>query len=345
MPLTLAEIADRLNVEFNGDGNCMIERVADIENAKSGTITFISDSKYKQYLANTDASVVIVDAKLKDQCGVPCIVTDNPRLLYAKVAQLLHPQIVKSTGISSNAMVHESVSTGDDVGIEDGVIIQQGSRIASDVFIGAGTVIGENVVIGNRVKIYPNVTILDQCEIGDDCILHSGVVIGADGFGFVPEDGHYLKIPQIGRVIIGNDVEIGANTTIDRGAINDTIIGDGVKIDNQIQIAHNVVIGDHTVISAGTAIAGTTKIGKHCLIAGCVAIRDHIEITDNVTITGRTLVSKSITEPGSYSSSTPMHDTKSWRKNSARFRTLDELARRVNRLESKIEALAKSDSD
>ena len=215
------------------------------------------------------------------------------------------------------------------------------SVIGSNVSIGAGSVIAKNVVIGKGTKLYPNVTVLDGCEVGENCILHSGVVIGADGFGFVPEEERYVKVPQIGHVIIGNDVEIGANTTIDRGAIENTIIGDGVKLDNQIQIAHNVVIGDHTVISAGTAIAGTTKIGKHCLIGGCVAIRDNIEITDNVILTGRTLVSRSLTEAGSYSSSTPIDDTRNWRKNSARFRTLDSLARRVKQLES----LFKNDND
>lgn len=345
MSLTLSEIANKLNVEFVGDGNCSVERVSDIANAQAGSITFVSDSKYKKHLLETKASVVILNAGLKEQCNVPCIVTDQPRLVYAKVAHLLHPQPVKSTKISSRALIHESVKLGDDVGVEEGVIIQRDSHIAADTFIGAGVVIGENVVIGSRVKIYPNVTILDRCVIGDDCILHSGVVIGADGFGFVPDNGEYLKIPQIGRVLIGNNVEIGANTTIDRGAIDDTVIGNGVKIDNQIQIAHNVTIGDHTVISAATAIAGTTKIGKHCLIGGCVAIRDHVEITDNVIITGRTLVSKSIAEPGSYSSSTPIDETINWRKNSARFRSLDVLARRVKQLESQLELLVKSDTD
>jgi len=334
MSFTLSEIARQLDVEFNGDGDCVIESVADIEKAQTGSIAFVYSGRYEKYLSTTNASAVIVSRDMSEKSDIPCIITDEPRLIYAKVAQLLYPTLIQSAEISPHSIIHDSVSMGDQITVEDAVVIQKDSRIASDVAIGAGSVIGKNVVIGRGSKIYPNVTILDRCEIGENCILHSGVVIGADGFGFVPEDEHYVKVPQIGRVLIGDDVEIGANTTVDRGAIEDTVIGNGVKLDNQIQVAHNVVIGDHTVISAGTAIAGTTRIGKHCLIGGCVAIRDNIEITDNVILTGRTLVSRSITKSGSYSSSTPIDDTANWRKNSARFRTLDVLARRVKQLES-----------
>lgn len=334
MSFTLSDIANQLDVELVGDGDCVVESVADIANAKKGSIAFVYNSKYEKYLLTTEASAVILTEAMKPSCNVPCIITDNPRLIYAKVAQLLYPSRSDSAEISSHSMIHPEVTMGDDVSVEEGVVIQKMSVIGSNVTIGAGSVIAKDVVIGKGTKIYPNVTILDGCEIGENCILHSGVVIGADGFGFVPEDERYLKVPQVGRVIIGNDVEVGANTTIDRGAIENTVVGDGVKLDNQIQIAHNVVIGEHTVISAGTAIAGTTKIGKHCLIGGCVAIRDNIEITDNVILTGRTLVSRSLTEPGSYSSSTPIDDTKNWRKNSARFRTLDGIARRVKQLEN-----------
>ena len=341
MSFTLSDIAKQLNVEFIGDGDCIIESVADIANANKGSIAFVYNAKYEKYLLTTDATAVIINEELKASCSVPCIITDNPRLIYAKVAQLLYPSASGSAEISPHSMIHPDVSMGENVDVEEGVVIQKMSKIGSNVAIGAGSVIAKNVVIGKGTKIYPNVTVLDGCEIGENCILHSGVVIGADGFGFVPEEEHYVKVPQVGRVVIGNDVEIGANTTVDRGAIENTIIGDGVKLDNQIQIAHNVVIGNHTVISAGTAIAGTTKIGKHCLIGGCVAIRDNIEITDNVILTGRTPVSRSLTEPGSYSSSTPIDDTRNWRKNSARFRTLDSLARRVKQLES----LFKKDND
>lgn len=334
MSFTLAEIADKLKVEYAGDGSCVIERVADIGKAESGSIAFVNSGKYEKYLKTTNAAAVIIREDMKEKCTVPCIITENPRLVYAKVAHLLYPPAVKLAKISSNAIIHNTVVLGENVDVEDGVVVKKETSIASDASIGAGSVIGENVVIGKGTIIYPNVTVLDKCEIGENCILHPGVVIGADGFGFVPEEEHYVKLPQIGRVLVGDDVEIGANTTIDRGAIEDTVIGNGVKLDNQIQIAHNVVIGEHTVISAATAIAGTTKIGKNCLIGGCVAIRDNIEISDNVVITGRTLVSRSLTKPGSYSSSTPIDDTDNWRKNSARFRTLDVLARRVKKLES-----------
>lgn len=340
--LTLNEIATQLGAELVGDGSCEISTVADIGKAGTGSIAFVSDSRYEKHLLNTKASAVIVHPSLRDLAEIPRIISDRPRLAYAKVAQMLYPRSMKSTEISSHAVVHKDATITANVGIEACAVVEKGAMIASGVYIGAGSVIGENVSIGSGCMIYPNVTILDNCEVGQDCIVHSGVVIGADGFGFVAQDGVQIKIPQIGRVIVGNDVEIGANTTIDRGAIEDTVICDGVKLDNQIQIAHNVVIGEHTVISAATAIAGTTTIGKRCLIGGCVAIRDHVDITDDVMITGRTLVSKSITVPGSYSSSTPMDDTKSWRKNSARFRSLDNLARRVKQLESEIESLKDS---
>lgn len=336
MPITLAEIAETLELEYAGDGSCIVESVADISKAGEGSVAFVYSGKYEKYLDTTGASVVILKEDLRDRCKTNCIFADNPRLVFARVAQLLYPAAPTEPKISTNVFIHESCELAGDADVEDGVVIKAGASIASGVSIGANSVIAEGVKIGSGTKIYPNVTILNGCEIGENCILHSGVVIGADGFGFVPEGDRYVKVPQVGGVKIGDDVEVGANTTIDRGAIEDTVIGNGVKLDNQIQVAHNVVIGDNTVISAGTAIAGTTKIGKNCLFGGCVAIRDNIEIADNVVITGRTLVSRSLTKAGSYSSSTPIDETGSWRKNSARFRTLDELARRVKQLESMV---------
>lgn len=263
----------------------------------------------------------------------PALVTENPRLVYAKVANLLYPPKPVVPGISENAVVSNSASIAETASIAAGAVIADGVCIAAGAQIGAGCVIEEHAEIGANTRINSNVTVGYRCKIGNDCIIHSGVVLGADGFGFVKEAESYLKIPQIGSVHIGNNVEIGANTTIDRGALENTVIGDGVKLDNQIQIAHGVTIGANTVISSATAIAGSTHIGSGCLIGGLVGIVEHLTIIDNVIITGRTMVTRSITQPGSYSSSTPMDSTENWRKNSARFRHLDELARRVAKLE------------
>jgi UDP-3-O-[3-hydroxymyristoyl] glucosamine N-acyltransferase len=243
---------------------------------------------------------------------------------------------MSSTGIAPSAVIAADAIISDSVTVDANAVIQSGAVIGEHSYIGSGTVVGKNVTIGNHSYLNANVTVYADCIIGDECILHSGVVIGADGFGFVKDADAYFKVPQLGRVRIADHVEIGANTCVDRGALLDTVIGEGVKLDNHIQIGHNVEIGEHTVISACSCIAGTVKIGKFCLFGGSVGVRDNIEITDNVMITGRTLVSASILKPGSYSSSTPMDETANWRKNAARFRTLDKMARRLNKLEKMV---------
>jgi len=334
MALKLADIAERTGARLVGDGQCLIERVAEIASAGKGAITFISNANYVKYLETTQASAVILKKDLLEACRIPALVADDPRLIYAKTVNILFPRQRKKSGIAPNAVIADDAQVDRTACIESGAIIQSGANIAAGVEIGAGSVIGENVSIGKNSILYPNVTIYNGCTIGDDTIVHSGAVIGADGFGFVKDGESYLKISQLGSVRIGDNVEIGANTTLDRGAIEDTVINEGAKIDNQVQIAHSVVIGKNTVISAATAIAGSTKIGNNCLIGGCVGIVEHLTIADNVMITGRTMVTRSITQAGSYSSSTPMDTTSNWRKNSARFRKLDELAKRVNKLES-----------
>lgn len=332
MAIKLSELAKKLECPFQGE-DCLIENVADINQAKTGDLVFISNLKYKGFLSTTKASAVVSQAAWLGDCTLPAIITDNPRLVFAKIASLLNPVRNKTDGIHSSAIIADNAHVDSTATIGANVVIESGATIGAHTIIGAGSVIAENVSIGEKSYLYPNVTIYADCQVGNNCILHSGVVIGADGFGFVRDGDTYFKVPQLGRVRIGNDVEIGASTTVDRGALLDTIIGNGVKLDNQIQIGHNVEIGDHTVISACTCIAGTVKIGRYCLFGGQVGIRDNIEICDNVTITGKTLVSHSITTPGSYSSSTPMDDTANWRKNAARFRKLDEMARRLSNLE------------
>lgn len=332
MAIKLSELAREINCSLQGE-DCLIENVADINHAEKGDLVFISNKKYSSSLATTGASAVISKQEwLGDSC-LSALITDNPRLAFARAATLLNPVTKKTTGIHPTAVISGGASIDPTAIIEANAVIKTGAKIAAHAFVGAGSIVGENVSVGKYTHLNANVTIYKGCSVGRHCILHSGVVIGADGFGFVRDADAYYKVPQLGCVRIGDKVEIGANTTIDRGALLDTVIGDGVKLDNQIQIGHNVEIGEHTIISACSCIAGTVKIGKFCLFGGSVGIRDNIEITDHVIITGRTLVSHSITKAGSYSSSTPMDETTNWRKNAARFRQLDDMARRLKKLE------------
>jgi len=337
MIFTLAELAAATGARLHGDGSCRIRRVADISSAGDGSIAYVYSQRYAKYLKSTGASAVIVTEDLLASCPAPALVTASPRLVFARVAAMLNPEPAAPAGISPRAIVAADASVDSSACIEAGAVVGSGASIGAGAWIGPGCVIEAGAVIGRNTRLRANITIGGDCVLGDNNIVHAGVVIGADGFGFEADGEAWCKIPQLGRVLIGSDVEIGASTTIDRGSLGDTVIGDGVKIDNQIQIGHNVRIGDNTVISACTCIAGSTKIGSHCLIGGSVGIRDNIEITDNVMISGRTLVSRSITRAGSYSSSTPMDETANWRRNAARFRQLDELARRLIKLEAEFE--------
>ncbi len=341
MPVSLAELARLTSTSLSGDGDCQIETVADIASAGEGAIAFVADLKYKKYLTSTGASALIVTPELADECKLPALVTPNPRLVYARVANILFPPETYAPGIASAAIIDLTANVAGSASIAPGAVIEANAVIGENTRIGAGAVIEHDAEVGDNSVVHANAVVGHHCRVGQRCILHACSVLGADGFGFVrDENGDNIKIPQTGRVVLGDDVEIGASTTIDRGALEDTVIGNGVKLDNQIQVAHSVQIGDNTIISAATAIAGSTRIGKNCLIGGLTGIREHIEIADNVMITARTLVTHSITEPGSsYSSSTPMDKTLNWRKNSARFRQLDKMARKINALEKELDAL------
>ncbi len=334
--LRLAELAVKIGCLLVGE-DCPIENVADITVAQTGQLAFINHANYLTQLKATRASVVILKESWLLHCPVSALVTDNPRLAFARAAILLNPVTQSLANIATSAIIANKAKVYAEVNIEDNVIVDDGASLNEQVHIGAGSVIGKNVSIGKNTFIYPNVTIHQNCHIGTNCIIHSGVVIGTDGFGFVQDGQSYLKIPQLGNVKIGNNVEIGANTTIDRGALLDTIIHDNVKLDNQIQVAHNVEIGEGSIISACTCIAGSARIGKNCLIGGCVGIRDNIEIVDNVVITGRTFVSSSIKEPGAYSSSILLDTSSNWKKNVIRFKHLDDMAKRIKKLEKKLD--------
>ncbi|MDH5484116.1 MAG: UDP-3-O-(3-hydroxymyristoyl)glucosamine N-acyltransferase [Gammaproteobacteria bacterium] len=337
MSYTLSQLAEMLGARLVGQGDGVIERVAPIEEAAPGSISFVSSAKFARYLQDCKAGAVIISEDLLELATVPALVVANPRADYARIVNLLYAQPKAEAGIHPSAVVAPSARVSADASIGANVVIEANACIEAGAVIGPGCVIGKDSVIGSNTLLHANVTVYYGCTLGENCIIHSASVIGADGFGFELDQGEWLKILQVGGVKIGNNVEIGACSTVDRGAVRDTIIEEGVKLDNHIQIGHNARIGAHTLMSNGVGVAGSTVIGKHCLIGGMTGIRDNIEIADNVTITGMSLVSKSLTKAGSYSSNTPIDDTRTWRKNSARFRQLDELAKRIRQLEKQLE--------
>jgi UDP-3-O-[3-hydroxymyristoyl] glucosamine N-acyltransferase len=336
MAIKLSLLAEKLSCRLHGE-DCLIENVADINHAEAGRLAFVYNPKYLDDIKASKASAIIIKSEWLESCNKPALISDNPRLTFAKAAALFNPVTIVEAGVSATAIIADDVAVPASVRIDHNVVVHAGVKLGENVQIGACTVISADVQIGDNTIIYPNVSIGDKTQIGRNCTIFSGVVIATDGFGYVKNGETYLKVPQIGKVFIGDDVDIGANTTIDRGALLDTIIHNGVKIDNLVQVAHNVVIGEHSVISAFTGIAGSSKIGKHCVIGGGVGIRDNIEIADNVVVTGRTFVSSSINAPGSYSSSILLDTTSNWKKNVMRFKHLDEMARRIKKLEKRSE--------
>lgn len=332
--LSLAEIAARLGGDVLGDAETRISQVATLLSAGDGEIGFLANLKYKSQLMTTRASAVIVSPDFADAVALPRIVTKNPYAYYARLAALLNPGSANVPGIHPSAStaspVPESAFVGAHVSIGENVVLGEG------VVIHPGCVIGDDVRIGDGSLLYPNVTIYAGCQIGCRSILHSGVVIGADGFGFAPDAGKWVKIPQIGRVVIGDDVEIGANTSVDRGALDDTTIGDGCKIDNQIQIGHNCVIGKHCVVAACAAIAGSVHIEDGVIVGGAAMIAGHVTIASGAVISGGSLVMKNITKPGQYTSVFPLEEHSHWLHNAAQIRHLAKLAERVSALEKKL---------
>ncbi len=336
MGLVLKALADALGAVLQGDDDTVIERVAPLETAGSGDLSFLANRRYAKHLDTTAASAVILAPEDQSLCPVACLVLDNPYLGYARAATLLYPPRSVSAGVHQTAWVSPNAVVPRSAAIGPHAVIEAYARLDEDVVIGAGCVIGEGSAIGSQSTLSANVTVCRDVRIGPRARIHPGVVIGADGFGIANDAGVWVKVPQVGRVVIGADVEIGANTTIDRGALEDTVIGDGVKIDNQVQIGHNVRIGDHTAIAGCVGIAGSARIGARCTIGGGAGSSGHLEIGDDVHLTGATLVHSSITTPGIYSSGMVAQDNASWRKNTARLRRLDEMARRLRALEEQV---------
>ncbi|MFN3715410.1 MAG: UDP-3-O-(3-hydroxymyristoyl)glucosamine N-acyltransferase [Thiobacillus sp.] len=336
MPATLAELVARFGGELLGDGHTRVNQVAPLDRALPDQIGFVAQQKYLSQLAHTRAGALILPPEARDASSLPRILTSNPYLYFARVSAWLNPVPTPPAGVHPAASVADGAQIAVDACIGAGAVIGAGARVGARSVIGANCVLGEGVKIGEDCLLHANVTVYHGCEIGDRAILHAGCVIGADGFGFAPDDGRWEKIPQIGRVLIGHDVEIGANTTIDRGALEDTVIEEGVKLDNQIQIAHNVVIGAHTAIAACTGIAGSARIGRHCTIGGAAMIFGHIEIADGTRISTNTLITKSLPKAGTYTSALPFSEHETWQKNAVHMRNLDKLVKRVKALERKI---------
>lgn len=333
MAITLQEIATALGAELHGDGKVEINAINAMHNAQPGSITFLSDSKYSDKLEGIAASAVIVREGDLAACKTNALVMKNPYVGFALVAQLLDTTPVAAADIAPSAVIASDVIMGENVAIGANAVIETGVTLADNVVIGAGCFVGKNTKIGQATQLWANVSVYHDIEIGSDCLVHSGTVIGSDGFGYANDAGKWIKIPQIGRVIIGDRVEIGACTTIDRGAIDDTIIADGVIIDNQCQIAHNVQIGENTAIAGAAVMAGSLKIGSNCLIGGASVINGHMEITDNVSITGMSMVMRSIDKAGVYSSGTPAQGNRDWRKQTARIMKIDDMHKRLTKLE------------
>ncbi len=337
--LTVAQIAKIVGGQVVGDADAKITRVAPLDQATNEDVSFLSNSKFEHQLDTTQAGCVLLsDGQTKGKVA-NCVVCKDPYLGFALVAQALDTTPLPANDISPQATIHPTTLIGKNVKIAAGVVIAKNCQLADDVCIGANSSLGENVILGVNTKIYANVSIYHDATLGSSCIVHSGVVIGCDGFGYANDAGRWIKIPQTGGVLIGDDVEIGANACIDRGALNNTIIGNGVKVDNLCHIAHNVEVGENTAMAAFTGIAGSAKIGKSCTFSGRSSIIGHLDIAPGTHLTAGTLVNKSNKTAGVFSSGTGAQENKIWRKNVARFKQLDDMAKKLRQLEKQVKAL------
>jgi len=338
---SLDDIVKALGGFVIGDGSTLIQRVSSLANAKAGDISFVNDSKYQKAVASSGATAFILKQVHSDLTVAPRIIVDNPYAYFAKVSAFLNPQAPVSLGIAPSAVVATSAKIPASCSVGALVVIGENVVLGESVVIGSGCIIENDVIIADGVRLEPHVTIKHHCEIGQNCHIFSGAVIGSDGFGYAEEAGRWIKIPQVGRVILHANVDVGANTTIDRGALDDTIIEEGVKLDNLIQIGHNCVIGAHTVIAGCVGIAGSARIGKHCKIGGAAMILGHLEIADDVTISPGSMITRSLTSADTYTALMPFQSHKAWLSTAAKIRHLDDFADKIKQLEKEI-ALLKS---
>jgi len=332
---SLVEIVGRLGGRVVGDGATIVTQVGSLEAAGAGEIAFLASAKYRKALGSTGASAVILPPAAESATDLPRIITDQPYLYFARLAQLLNPPAHAEAGVHPSAVVESVVPASVSVGPL--AYVGPNCEIGEHVVIGAGCVVGAGSRVGAHSLLHGNVTLYHESVVGERCIIHSGAVIGADGFGYARErSGAWVKIPQIGRAVLGDDVEVGANTTIDRGALDDTFVGNGVKLDNMVQIAHNVKIGEHTAMAGCSGVAGSTTVGARVMVGGQAGINGHIEVASDTVVSSRTLISKSVKQPGIYTSAMPAMPHDEWMKSAAHFRHLDALVTRLRELEKRI---------
>ncbi|MFI7856831.1 UDP-3-O-(3-hydroxymyristoyl)glucosamine N-acyltransferase [Pseudomonas promysalinigenes] len=337
--MTLGQLAEALGATLKGPEALQITGLATLQEAGPGQLSFLANPQYRKYLDDCQAAAVLLKAADAEGFTGHALIVADPYLAYARISHLFDPKPKAVAGIHPSAVVAEDAQVDASASVGPFAVIESGARIGAGVCIGAHCFIGARCVVGEGGWLAPRVTLYHDVTIGKRVVIQSGAVIGGEGFGFANEKGIWRKIAQIGGVTIGDDVEIGVNTAVDRGALSDTRIGDGVKLDNQIQIAHNVQIGDHTAMAACVGISGSARIGKHCMLAGGVGLVGHIDICDNVFISGMTMVTRSITEPGSYSSGTAMQPLADWRKSAARIRQLDDMAKRLQQVEKRVDTV------
>ncbi len=341
--LTLGELAERLGARLHGEGGVRLARVATLSNAESDCLSFLANRRYRPQLRATRAGAVVLDEEFLEDCPVPALVMSNPYLGYARAAALLNPSPAPPSGVHPAASVDRGARVASSAWVGPGAVVERNAHIAEGAFLGPGCVVGEATTVGEASRLVANVTLCAGVCVGSRVLIHPGVVIGGDGFGIANDEGVWEKVPQLGGVRIGDDVEIGANTTIDRGALEDTVIEEGVKLDNLIQVGHNVRIGAHTAIAACVAIGGSARIGRRCTIGGAASLAGHLEIADDVHLTATSAVPNSILEPGVYSSGMPVQENRAWRKNVIRMRHLDDMARTLKELSNRLERIEKQD--
>lgn len=338
MALTLAQLAAELDARLFGDGDTRISGLGSLKSAGPGELTFLANPRYRAYLEQTRAGAVLCTPDQAANCPVPALAVDDPYLAFARLSRHFDPAPVAPLGIHPTALIASSAQIDASASIAAHVVIEDGARVGAGAVVMANVFVGARAVVGDGVRLWPGVVLYHDVRLGERVNVHANTVIGSDGFGFAPSKEGWVKIAQVGSVSIGADTEIGACCTIDRGAIEDTRIGKGVIIDNQVHIAHNVVIGDHTALAGKVGIAGSTRIGSRCLLGGAVGVAGHLEIADDVQVLGMSLVSGSIKKPGTYASGTLLDEQTRWRKNTVRTRQLDELFRRVRDLEKDRDA-------